>query len=336
MTWLVEQKRTWAEWVALRVLQVGPIPKHVAIIMDGNRRYARKEHKETLDGHTQGFHKLTEVLSWGLDIGIKEVTVYAFSIENFKRSKQEVDGLMKLAAQKFAMLWNTYEQEKMKEYGVCIRVIGNLDLLPAHVRMGISKAMLATKNNKRCYLNLAMAYTSREEITNAITEMSCGVEEKQILQTDVSELLLDSCLYTAGMQDPELYVRTSGEVRLSDFLLWQSGFSCMFFTKVLWPEFTIWHMFGAIFYFQRHFHTLSKAKCESEAQRQLAVEESDIECCHVLYGEKVTQEQIASYAAARKRRIEIFLHDLKDRRWEYLKINMHCVVFNVYLKQICK
>merc|ERR1719187_1389243 len=171
--------------------------------MDGNRRYARKEHRETLDGHTQGFHKLTEVLSWGLDIGIKEVTVYAFSIENFKRSKHEVDGLMKLAAEKFALLWNTYEQEKMKEYGVCIRVIGNLDLLPAHVRIGISKAMLATKDNKRCYLNLAMAYTSREEITNAIWEISQGVAEKQLVDTDVSEQLLDSCLYTAGTHDPE-------------------------------------------------------------------------------------------------------------------------------------
>lgn len=315
----MEQKRTWAEWVALRVLQVGPIPKHVAIIMDGNRRYAKKEHRETLDGHTQGFHKLTEVLSWGLDIGIKEVTVYAFSIENFKRSKQEVDGLMKLAAEKFAMLWNTYEQEKMREYGVCVRVIGNLDLLPDHVRIGISKAMLTTKDNKRCYLNLAMAYTSREEITNAICEMSQGVSENKLYDSDVSELLLDNCLYTAGTQDPELYVRTSGEVRLSDFLLWQSGFSCMFFTKVLWPEFTIWHMFGAIFYFQRHFHTLSKAKRESEAQRQLAVEETDIECCHAKYGDKVNQEQISSYAAARRRRIETFLNDLRVKRLIYLK-----------------
>lgn len=312
MTWLVEQDRTWAEWAAMRILRVGPIPKHLAVIMDGNRRFARKEHKDTLSGHTQGFRKLTEVLCWCRDLGINEVTVYAFSIENFKRSKQEVDGLMDLAAEKFTKLLE--EKDKLAKHGVCIRVIGNISLLPERTRKLTAEAIIATRQNTKCYLNLAIAYTSREEISSAMKELSRGVSENKIQASDISEELLEKCLYTQGSRDPDLLVRTSGEVRLSDFLLWQSGFSCLFFTEVLWPEFTIWHFFAAVFYYQRHYHTLNQAREESLALRQCAVEERDIESCQNKYGDKVTQEHIAAHAAARKERIENFLDDLSNRR----------------------
>lgn len=317
MTWIVEQDRTWAEWAALRILRVGPVPNHLAIIMDGNRRFARKEHKDTLVGHTQGFHKLTEMLCWCRDLGINEVTAYAFSIENFKRSKKEVDGLMDLAAEKFAKLLE--EKEKMTKHGVCIRVIGDLNLLPSRIRKLTAEAILATRHNSKCFLNLALAYTSREEISSAVNELSRGVAEGKIYSSDISEELLEKCLHTRGSRDPDLLVRTSGEVRLSDFLLWQSGFSCLFFTKVLWPEFTIWHLFAAVFYYQRHYHTLSEARQQSLALRQCVVEESDIESCHIKFGDKVSQEHIIAHASARVERIENFLADLNNQRFDYLQ-----------------
>ena len=312
MTWIVEQNRTWPEWAAIRVLKVGPIPRHIAVIMDGNRRFARKEHKDTLAGHTQGFYKLTEVLSWCRDLGINEVTAYAFSIENFKRSKQEVNGLMDLAAEKFAKLLE--EKEKLSKYGVCIRILGDITLLPAAIRKLAAEAVLATRHNDQCFLNLALAYTSRDEIASAMNELSRGVSETKIETSDISEELLERCLYTRGSRDPDLLVRTSGEVRLSDFLLWQSGFSCLFFTKVLWPEFTIWYLFGAVFYYQRHYHTLAEARKEATSQRERTVDESDIEQCRMKYGDKVSQEQINAYARARKERVSSFLSDLSDRR----------------------
>lgn len=317
MTWIVEQDRTWAEWAALRILRVGPVPNHLAIIMDGNRRFARKEHKDALAGHTQGFHKLTEVLCWCRDLGINEVTAYAFSIENFKRSKQEVDGLMDLAAEKFAKLLE--EKEKLEKHGVCIRVIGDLSLLPQRIKKLTGEAILATRHNTKCFLNLALAYTSRDEICSAMNELSRGVAEGQLMTSDISEELLEKCLHTRGSRDPDLLVRTSGEVRLSDFLLWQSGLSCLFFTKVLWPEFTIWHLFGAVFYYQRHYHTLTAARQECLALRQCMVEESDIECCHTKYGDKVSQEHIGAHASARKERIENFLAKLHEQKLYYLQ-----------------
>lgn len=324
MTWFVEQNRTWAEWAAIRVLKVGPMPRHLAVIMDGNRRFARKEHKDALAGHTQGFHKLTEVLSWCRDFGINEVTAYAFSIENFKRSKQEVNGLMELASEKFAKLLE--EREKLAKHGVCIRVLGDLNLLPPHIRKLAAEAMLITKENDQCFLNLAFAYTSREEITSAMNELSQGVMERKIETSDISEELLEKCLHTRGSRDPDLLVRTSGEVRLSDFLLWQSGFSCLFFTKVLWPEFTIWHLFGAVFYYQRHYHTLAEARQEAMAQRERAVYDSDIERCRLKYDDKVSQEQIAAYATARMERVDHFLSDLHERRLNFYENVCHQMV----------
>ncbi|XP_037778705.1 dehydrodolichyl diphosphate synthase complex subunit DHDDS-like [Penaeus monodon] len=317
MTWLVEKNRSWAEWAVARILGVGPVPRHLAVIMDGNRRYARKEHQDILTGHTRGFHKLTEVLSWCRDLGINEVTAYVFSIENFKRPKQEVDGLMDLAVEKFAELLE--EKDKLAKHGVRIRVLGNVTLLPERVQRWVAEAVLTTKDNDKCFLNLALAYTSREEIGTAMGELCRGVSEGQLQASDISEELLEKCLYTRGMRDPDLLIRTSGEVRLSDFLLWQSGFSCLFFAKVLWPELTIWHLFGAIFYYQRHYHTLTEARRESLNVRQCMVEESDIDVCHAKFGEKVTAEHIAAQTSSRTERIDAFLQDLSERRINYLK-----------------
>lgn len=316
MTWVVKQKRSWAEWMALRVLRVGPIPTHLAVIMDGNRRYARREQREPLAGHTQGFHKLAEVLCWCRDLGIRHVTAYAFSIENFKRSKSEVDGLMELAAEKFSKMLE--EVDKLAEHGVCISVLGDLSLLPGDIQQMAAQAMLATRHNSHFFLNLAIAYTGREEITSAVQELALGVAEDQLQSSDINEEALEACLYGWGNREPDLLVRTSGEHRLSDFLLWQSAYSCLFFTQVLWPDFSIWHLFGAVFFYQRQYHTLASARREALAQRCRTLEERDLEQCRHQHGDKVNHEHLAAQAAARTARLQAFLDYRKKRQLAHL------------------
>lgn len=150
---------------------------------------------------------------------IKEVTVYAFSIENFKRSQEEVDTLMSLAREKFSRLME--EKDKLAEKGVKIRVIGNLKLLPDDLQKSIAQAMLLTKDNDKSILNVAFAYTSREEITNSIKTVVKGVEDDELSRDDLNYSLIDECLYTNKCTDVDLLVRTSGEMRFSDFLIWQ-------------------------------------------------------------------------------------------------------------------
>ncbi|XP_025918250.1 dehydrodolichyl diphosphate synthase complex subunit DHDDS isoform X3 [Apteryx rowi] len=252
------------------------MPKHVAFIMDGNRRYAQKCHVERQQGHSQGFDKLAQTLRWCLNLGIREVTVYAFSIENFKRSKEEVDGLMDLARQKFSRLLE--EQENLKKHGVCIRVLGDLPLLPLDIQELIAQAVLATRNYNKCFLNVCFAYTSRHEISNAVREMAWGVEQGLLEPSDVSESLLDKCLYTSNSPDPDLLIRTSGEVRLSDFLLWQTSHSCLVFQSVLWPEYSFWNLCEAILRFQMNYSALqvsevaniSTAHCHSTSWKDLS------------------------------------------------------------------
>lgn len=157
-----------------------------------------------------------------LELEVKEVTVYAFSIENFKRSQDEVDTLMTLAREKFARLMD--EKEKLADKGIKIRVIGNLKLLPADLQKSIAEAMLLTKYNDKSILNVAFAYTSRDEITHSIETIVKGVEEKELMNEDLHHSLIDECLYTRDCSHVDLLVRTSGEMRFSDFLLWQVSF----------------------------------------------------------------------------------------------------------------
>lgn len=150
---------------------------------------------------------------------IKEVTVYAFSIENFKRSQEEVDTLMGLAREKFARLMD--ERDKMMEKGIRIRVIGNFQLLPKDLQKSIAEAMLMTQGNDKSTLNVAFAYTSRDEITNSIQTIMKGVADNELTKDDLHHSLIDECLYTNKCSHVDLLVRTSGEIRFSDFLLWQ-------------------------------------------------------------------------------------------------------------------
>lgn len=222
MSWVQEEtKLSWCQRLALNVLKCGPIPKHVAFIMDGNRRFATKSNMQKSEGHSKGFDKLSETLQWCLEVGITEVTVYAFSIENFKRSQEEVDTLMRLAREKFAKLLE--ERDKLHEKGVCIKIIGNLSLLSDDLQKTIAEAMLLTKDNNTAILNVAFAYTSRDEITHSIKTAVKGVQDNDLSSSDITPEILTECLYTKSSV-PQLLVRTSGETRLSDFLLWQVCF----------------------------------------------------------------------------------------------------------------
>ncbi|KAJ8405006.1 hypothetical protein AAFF_G00329270 [Aldrovandia affinis] len=326
MSWIRERELSLIERLTANILKAGPMPKHVAFIMDGNRRYARKRHVERQEGHTQGFDKLAETLRWCLNLDIREVTVYAFSIENFKRSKEEVDGLMELAKQKFSRLLE--EQENLEKHGVCIRVLGDLTLLPLDLQEVIAKAVVSTRKHNNCFLNVCFAYTSRHEIANAVKEMAWGVEEGLLKSSDVSESLLSKCLYSSSSPDPDLLIRTSGEVRLSDFLLWQTSYSCLVFQSVLWPEYSFWNLCEAILQYQLSYLSLQKARDLHREQQALQQLEADRNCVADLmmhHGKgngkaadtHSRQEHLLNYAADREERVQGFLGTLQHRRDSY-------------------
>ncbi|XP_041961736.1 dehydrodolichyl diphosphate synthase complex subunit DHDDS [Alosa alosa] len=321
MSWIREGDLNLIERISANILKAGPIPKHVAFIMDGNRRYARKRQVERQEGHSQGFEKLAETLRWCLRLDIREVTVYAFSIENFKRSKDEVDGLMELAKQKFTRLLE--EQENLEKHGVCIRVLGDLTLLPLDLQEVIAKAVLATKTHNKCFLNVCFAYTSRHEIASAVREMAWGVEQGLIRPSDVSEALLSQCLYTSNSPNPDMLIRTSGEVRLSDFLLWQTSYSCLVFQSVLWPEYSFWNLCEAILQYQLSHRSLQKAREQHRESQALQQLEADRSCVaellqHRSNGTPVDaqsrQEALHSYTASREERVRHFLGALQHKR----------------------
>lgn len=237
MSWISDYQYTFIQKAAFRALQLaGHVPQHVAFVMDGNRRFARSKQIDKIEGHSRGFAKLADVLRWCLDMGIREVTTFAFSIENFKRSDEEVEGLFNLAREKFNKL--LAETSRMDEHGIRIRVIGNIELLPADLQRLIATAMLRTENNDKLFLNIAFAYTSHDEITQAVESvLKADMDTKRaesgdslLLPSDINERLLEACLYTRHSSPPDLVFRTSGETRLSDFMMWQVG--CLTITLI--------------------------------------------------------------------------------------------------------
>lgn len=329
MSWFPERRqRTWLHQICEGILKTGPIPKHVAFIMDGNRRFAKKQSLESCEGHMKGFDKLAETLEWCLDLGICEVTVYAFSIENFKRSKEEVDYLMELARQKFARLMQ--EKDMIQKHGVCVRVIGNISLLPLDVQQHIAEVVNFSKNNDRAILNVCFAYTAQDDISNAMKELALGVKAGEIRESDISESLLEGCLYTSHCRPVDLLIRTSGEVRLSDFLLWESTYSCLAFVKVLWPEFSIWHLYGTILHYQRNHAQIQIARQSRDIEREHSLRDSDHKQVleELASSEpddktpadgKTLQDHVQTYARNRQQRTQQFLHNLYTKRSEFLQ-----------------
>ncbi|XP_036141507.1 dehydrodolichyl diphosphate synthase complex subunit DHDDS-like [Monomorium pharaonis] len=249
MWWTLKYILNWVQSLVIRFIKTGDIPKHIALIMDGNRRYAKKRNIARKEAHLMGFKKMMETLKWGLALGIAEITVYAFSINNFNRSEEEVNDLIDLSKQKFKGFLE--ELDKLKDAGVCIRVFGNWSLLSEDVCKLIARCMIATKDNNKIILNMACPYTSKDELTHAIKDIAKGIKHNNILLEDINEDLISECLYTYKSSNPDLLIRTSGVSRLSDFLMWQVSNTCIYFTDVLWPELTLWRFLAAISYYQR-------------------------------------------------------------------------------------
>lgn len=174
---------------------------------------------------------------------------------------------MDLAREKFKKLLE--EKDKIMEESVCIRVIGNLSLLPKDLQKLIAEAVLLTRNNYKAILNIAFSYTSRDEICSSINKILDGVHTNKIHVDDVDENLISTCLYSHASPNPDILIRTSGEVRLSDFLLWQTSFTQICFTEVLWPEFSIWDLLGLVFKYQRSYESLKKYRMEDEKMKHV-------------------------------------------------------------------
>ncbi|WP_296888198.1 polyprenyl diphosphate synthase [uncultured Methanobrevibacter sp.] len=222
------------DWYISRDLDPNKMPKHVAIIMDGNRRYAKLQGKKNvLKGHELGVDSLENVLDWSIELGIEIVTAYAFSTENFNRPKDEVEGLMKLFVINFKKL---VDHEKIHKNEVRVKVVGRTELLPDEVKEAIKEAEDATKHYNKRLFNLAIGYDGRLEIIDSFKKIIKDVQEGKITVDDVDEELVSKNLYTEGLDDPNLIIRTSGEERLSGFLLWQSSYSELYFCETLWPE----------------------------------------------------------------------------------------------------
>ncbi len=210
------------------------MPRHIGIILDGNRRYAKKVGLNPWDGHEKGAEKLTEFLKWCLELNIKNVTVFAFSTHNLKRDPEEVDKLMKLFKKKFEELATHEEIHKNK---VRVRVWGRKEILPLEVREAIEKAEKETCKYGKLNLNVCIGYDGRQEMVDAIKKISRRVLNSEIKLENINEKLVAEHLYSKDLPDPDLIIRTSGEERLSGFLLWQSAYSELYFCDTYWPEY---------------------------------------------------------------------------------------------------
>ena len=222
------------EWYITRDLKPEKMPKHVAIIMDGNRRYSKLQGNiDVVKGHEIGVDTLEKVLDWSIELGIEIITVYAFSTENFNRPPHEVEGLMNLFVKNFKRL---VDHEKIHRNEVKVKVVGRTDLIPESVREAIKEAEDATAKYDKRLFNIAIGYDGRMEIIDSIKKIINQVQAGEITVDDVDEDLVSKNLYTEGLADPNLIIRTSGEERLSGFLLWQSSYSELYFCETLWPE----------------------------------------------------------------------------------------------------
>lgn len=225
-----------------------PVPRHIAVIMDGNGRWAKKRGLPRKAGHKVGAETFRTIATYCKDIGVQYFTVYAFSTENWKRPQDEVDALMNL--------FRTYLREAaetMVARGVAVRVLGDLSVLPEDIRRQIDEvhALADTLGENAATASLCINYGGRDEIKNAVRALAKQVQDGTLKPEDITEDSISQNLYTAHMSDPDLIIRPSGEIRTSNFLLWQSAYSEYYFTDVLWPDFSTQDMDAAIADFNR-------------------------------------------------------------------------------------
>ncbi len=208
------------------------LPEHVAIIMDGNGRWAKRKGLSRIRGHRKGADTVRKIVTFSREIGIRWLTLYAFSEENWKRPSSEVQGLMTLLNR---FLKN--ELKEMQKNGIQLRTIGRTERLPKSTRQILQDTIEKTSSNSNMTLTLALSYGGRQEILDAVLMIVSQIQENKISVSDITEKLVSNSLYTSGMPDPDLLIRTSGEYRVSNFLLWQISYSEIYITQTLWPDF---------------------------------------------------------------------------------------------------
>ncbi len=218
----------------LKEIQTKPVPRHVAVIMDGNRRYAREFGLLVAEGHDKGKEKLEEMMEWCLELGIKVLTVYAFSTENVTRETDEVNTLMRMFSLNFKKL---ADDDRVHKHKIRVRVLGQRDILPDDVREAIDYAEQKTKDYDGYSFNIAVGYGGRQELLHAVKRVAEEVRKGAIDVEDINEETFYRFLYTSDLPDPDLILRTSGEERISNFLLWQLAYSELYFSDVYWPGF---------------------------------------------------------------------------------------------------
>ncbi|WP_138207332.1 isoprenyl transferase [Haloimpatiens lingqiaonensis] len=226
-------------------LDLNNIPKHIAIIMDGNGRWAKEKNLPRTMGHKAGVETIRDIVKACNSLGIKYLTLYAFSTENWKRPKDEVNALMKLLVE---YLKNEFEE--LNSNNVVINSIGNISKLPRICEEELIKAYEKTKNNTGLVLNLALNYGGRDEIIMAFKNMYSDLNEGKIKEEDIKDETLSNYLYTSGMPDPDIIIRPSGEQRISNFLLWQCAYSEFWYSNIKWPDFTRENLYEAIYDYQ--------------------------------------------------------------------------------------
>ncbi|TQR10140.1 isoprenyl transferase [Psychrobacillus soli] len=212
--------------------QIEQLPSHISIIMDGNGRWAKNRSLPRVAGHFEGMQTVRKITKFANEVGIKTLTLYAFSTENWKRPKIEVDYLMKLPEE----FLGKYLPELI-EQNVQVQMMGNHDLLPEHTKRAINKAVEQTSHNNGLILNFALNYGSRDEIVQSVKQIVNKVQHGSISSNEITEELISSHLMTKELSEPDLLIRTSGEIRLSNFMLWQLAYTEFWFTDTLWPDF---------------------------------------------------------------------------------------------------
>jgi undecaprenyl diphosphate synthase len=229
------------------------LPKHIAIIMDGNGRWAKKHGKPRIFGHRNGVKAVRETTEAAAELGVENITLYAFSTENWNRPQLEVNALMALLVETIRSEVNTLNKNNIR-----LKAIGDIEKLPTKSYKALMEGIESTKNNTRMTLILALNYSAKWEIIQAVKTIANKLENKQISTADIDEKTFENELSTSGIPDPELLIRTSGENRISNFLLWQIAYAELYFTPILWPEFRKEHLYQAIIDFQNRERRFGK------------------------------------------------------------------------------
>ena len=237
------------------------LPKHVAIIMDGNGRWAKKQSKIRIFGHKVGVKAVRDTVEGAAQIGLNYLTLYAFSSENWNRPKKEIDALMEL-------LVNTIldETKTLMENNIRLQAIGNLEDLPKKCLQNLNNTIEKTRKNSQMTLVLALSYSSKKEVAQAVKDIVKKVQNGKLNSNDINEETIQNHLFTQNIPDPELLIRTSGEQRISNFLLWQIAYSELYFTNILWPDFRRENLFEAIVNYQKRERRFGKTSEQIEKE----------------------------------------------------------------------